>query len=70
MSKQKNYDEVTKIYDLVINKKIFKDNLSNIVINNITKKENETIIINKLIKKLSKNGYIIISIDPLKIEHQ
>ena len=70
MSKQKNYDEVTKIYDLVINKKIFKDNLSNIVINNINKKENETIIINKLIKKLSKNGYIIISIDPLKIEHQ
>ena len=69
MSKQINHDEVTKIFEIIIKIKEFNCNFSDIINKNINNSNNEIIIANEVSKKLAKNGYKIISIDPLKIEH-
>lgn len=64
--KQKKYDQITKIYNEIIKIKEFNHSLSKI----INDEKNEIVIVHELCKKLSKNGYIIISINPLKIKHK
>ena len=68
MSKLDNYDEVTKIYEILITKKNFSSSLSKIVKKYIKSENNEIEIVNKLIKKLSNEGYEILEIDPIKIK--
>ena len=70
MSKHFIYDQATKIYEIIINDNNKRLSLSD-YINKFNKdKKYEIEIANEISKLLSKNGYLIISIDPLKIKHQ
>lgn len=70
MSKQLIYSQANKIYESIIKNNNEKLSLSE-HINKICKnKEDEIEIANEVSKILSKNGYLIISINPLKIKHQ
>lgn len=66
MSKQKKYNEVTKIYEIITNNNDDK-NLYDIIRDNIENKDNEISTIHEVIKKLS-NKYEIEDVNPLKIK--
>lgn len=69
MSKQLIHDQANKVYESIIKNNDEKLSLSE-YINKICKnKKNEIEIANEVSKILSKNGYLIISINPLKIKH-
>lgn len=70
MSKQTIHNQANQIYEEIIKKQVFKTSLSNYINKICNSSKDEIEIVNEVEKLLSKNGYLIISIDPLKIKHQ
>lgn len=70
MSKQKSYNQVSKLYELIVKEKSFDISLSELINKYKKEDENEIVIINEISKLLAKNGYVIISIHPLKVKHK
>lgn len=68
MSKQTNYNEVTKIYEIIIKKLNFNISIYDLVKKYIKSNNDEVFVINELIKKLNDNGYTIENVDPLKVK--